>query len=200
MENNFDELKDGIDFIKNFEQNINGLDMKNPEQMFEQLGIDINDIDSFFEKSMEKKLDLEYVNENSEIKEPEYAYETDSGFDLRSTEEVWVQANDRKLIPTGLRFNIPDGYEIQVRTKSGLAINEGLMVLNSPGTIDSGYNGMIKVIIFNTNQYPYQISKGMKIAQAVVCPVLNGKWINFEEVSNIEDKDRNSNGFGSTGI
>jgi dUTP pyrophosphatase len=200
MENNLDELKDGIDFIKNFEQNINGLDMKNPEQMFEQLGIDINDIDSFFEKSMEKKLDLEYVNENSEIKEPEYAYETDSGFDLRSTEEVWVQANDRKLIPTGLRFNIPDGYEIQVRSKSGLALNQGLMVLNSPGTVDKNFTGEVKVIIFNTTNERVKIEKGQKIAQAVLCPVVNGKWVNLIKVEELGQTDRSDKGFGSTGL
>lgn len=74
------------------------------------------------------------------------------------------------------------------------------MVLNSPGTVDCGYIGEIKVILFNTNQNPYQISKGMKVAQAVVCPVINGKWIKFEEVSSLEEKDRNDNGFGSTGI
>ena len=200
MENNLNELKDGLDFIKNFEQNINGLDMKNPEQMFEQLGIDINDIDSFFEKSMEKKLNLEYINENSEIKEPEYAYETDSGFDLRSTEEVWVQANDRKLIPTGLRFNIPDGYEIQVRSKSGLALNQGLMVLNSPGTIDKNYMGEIKVIIFNTTNERVKIEKGQKIAQAVLCPVVNGKWVNLIKVEELGQTDRSDKGFGSTGL
>jgi len=200
MENNLDELKDGLDFIKNFEQNINGLDMKDPEQMFEQLGIDINDIDSFFEKSMEKKLSLEYVNENSEIKEPEYAYETDSGFDLRSTEEVWVQANDRKLIPTGLRFNIPDGYEIQVRSKSGLALNQGLMVLNSPGTIDKNYMGEIKVIIFNTTNERVKIEKGQKIAQAVLCPVVSGKWVDLIKVKELGQTDRSDKGFGSTGL
>jgi dUTP pyrophosphatase len=200
MKNNLDELKDGLDFIKNFEQNINGLDMKDPEQMFEQLGIDINDIDSFFEKSMEKKLNLEYVNENSEIKEPEYAYETDSGFDLRSTEEVWVQANDRKLIPTGLRFNIPDGYEIQVRSKSGLALNQGLMVLNSPGTIDKNYMGEIKVIIFNTTNERVKIEKNQKIAQAVLCPVVSGKWVDLIKVKELGQTDRSDKGFGSTGL
>jgi len=200
MKNNLDELKDGLDFIKNFEQNINGLDMKDPEQMFEQLGIDINDIDSFFEKSMEKKLNLEYVNENSEIKEPEYAYETDSGFDLRSTEEVWVQANDRKLIPTGLRFNIPDGYEIQVRSKSGLALNQGLMVLNSPGTIDKNFLGEIKVIIFNTTNERVKIEKNQKIAQAVLCPVVSGKWVDLIKVKELGQTDRSDKGFGSTGL
>jgi dUTP pyrophosphatase len=90
--------------------------------------------------------------------------------------------------------------EIQIRTKSGLAINQGLMVLNSPGTIDSGYNGEIKVIIFNVNQNEVQIPKGMKVAQAVLTPVMVGKLVELEEVNEIKEKDRNANGFGSTGI
>ena len=91
-------------------------------------------------------------------------------------------------------------HEIQVRSKSGLAINEGLFVLNSPGTVDSGYNGEIKVIIFNTNQHEYTIKKGTKIAQAVLCPVASGMWVNLVETEKINDKERGSNGFGSTGI
>jgi deoxyuridine 5'-triphosphate nucleotidohydrolase len=90
--------------------------------------------------------------------------------------------------------------EIQVRTKSGLAINQGLMVLNSPGTVDQGYSGEIKVIIFNTNNTTVTISKGMKVAQAVLCPVLNGKFVDLVEVDTFEETDRGSNGFGSTGI
>ena len=109
-------------------------------------------------------------------------------------------SGDRKLIPTGLRFDIPDGYEIQVRSKSGLALNQGLMVLNSPGTVDSGYQGEVKVILFNTSKENIKIEKGQKIAQAVICPVLNGKWVNLIKVDELEEKDRNSNGFGSTGL
>jgi dUTP pyrophosphatase len=113
---------------------------------------------------------------------------------------LWVQANSRKLIPTGLRFDIPDGYEIQVRSKSGLALNQGLMVLNSPGTVDSGYQGEVKVIIFNTTNERIKIEKGQKIAQAVLCPVVNGKWVNLVKVNEIAEKDRNDKGFGSTGL
>ena len=145
------------------------------------------------------KIPLQYINDSDNV-EPEYAYESDSGFDLRSTEELWVQSHDRKLIPTGLRFDIPDGYEIQVRSKSGLALNQGLMVLNSPGTVDSGYQGEIKVILFNTTNERIKIEKGQKIAQAVLCPVVNGKWVNLVKVEEIGEKDRNDKGFGSTGL
>jgi dUTP pyrophosphatase len=146
------------------------------------------------------KLELGFKKLNSESTSPYYNYESDSGFDLYSTEEITVDGLGRALIPTGLSFDIKDGYEIQVRSKSGLAINQGLMCLNSPGTVDSGYNFEIKVIIFNTNKEPFTIKKGMKVAQAVLCPVVNGKWVNLVEKENLPEKDRNNLGFGSTGI
>ena len=131
---------------------------------------------------------------------PKYNYGGDSGFDLHSVEEITIEPFGRALVPTGISLDIKDGYEIQVRSKSGLALKEGLFVLNSPGTVDASYSGEIKVIIFNTNQQPYTIKKGMKVAQAVLCPVVNGSWVNLEEVTEISDKERGENGFGSTGI
>jgi dUTP pyrophosphatase len=168
--------------------------------MMESMGVNEEQLEQMFGEAMkEKKVTLNFTNDSESIN-PEYAYESDSGFDLRSSEEVWVQANSRKLIPTGLRFDIPDGYEIQVRSKSGLALNQGLMVLNSPGTVDSGYQGEVKVIIFNTTNERIKIEKGQKIAQAVLCPVVNGKWVNLVKVNEIGEKDRNDKGFGSTGL
>jgi len=169
------------------------------DSLFMEAGLDLQELE---EKMMnpDARLLLRFKRDDISINQPIYNYPTDSGFDLYSTVDVTIEPLGRALIPTGLYFDISDGYEIQVRTKSGLALNEGLMVLNSPGTVDCGYIGEIKVILFNTNQNPYQISKGMKVAQAVVCPVINGKWIKFEEVSSLEEKDRNDNGFGSTGI
>jgi dUTP pyrophosphatase len=107
---------------------------------------------------------------------------------------------ERKLIGTGLKFNIPQNYEIQIRSKSGLALKQGLMVLNSPGTVDQGYLGEIKVILFNTSNQVVKIQKGQKIAQAVLTPVVSGKWVTLKEVASLEEKDRSDNGFGSTGI
>jgi dUTP pyrophosphatase len=135
-----------------------------------------------------------------DMKSPSYAYETDSGFDLFSTIETILEPLERALIPTGLKIDIPENYEVQVRTKSGLAFNRGLMVLNSPGTVDQGYTGEIKVILFNASNQQNKIEKGMKIAQAVVCPVINGKWINLVRKEKVGPKDRNENGFGSTGV
>ena len=104
------------------------------------------------------------------------------------------------MVPTGLKLSFDIGYEIQVRPKSGLALKQGITVLNTPGTVDSGYNGEIMVIVFNTNQTEFTIPKGMKIAQAVLCPVVNGKWVELVEKNKINNKDRGDKGFGSTGI
>ena len=169
------------------------------QSIMDEFGLDIVSL----EKEMgvyQPKMDLKYSFSNDDATNPTYAYPTDSGFDLYSTEQIVLGKFGRELVSTGLNIDIPDGYEIQVRTKSGLAIKEGLIVLNSPGTVDQGYTGEIKVIMFNTNPYPVTIKKGQKIAQAVLSPVVCGKWINFIKVENIEDKDRSDNGFGSTGV
>ncbi len=199
MFDNIKNAKEQIKILKDLKDKLEGVDMKNPQDLLKRFGVDANEMNDFFMKSQEKKVILSYSNE-SENENPSYAYQSDSGFDLRSTEELWIQANDRRLIPTGLRLDIPDGYEIQVRSKSGLALNQGLFVLNSPGTVDSGYQGEIKVILFNTTNERIKINKGQKIAQAVLCPVVNGKWVNLTQISNLGSKDRNDNGFGSTGL
>ena len=145
-------------------------------------------------------LSLNFSKSNEDAIDPQYAYPTDSGFDLYSTKEVWIDSFGRELIPTGIHIDVPENYEIQVRSKSGLALKQGLMVLNSPGTIDQGYTGEIQVILFNTSKEKVKIEKGQKVAQAVLCPVVAGKWIKLIPLENIEDKDRNNNGFGSTGV
>ena len=198
-----EDYNEQLKMLKDLQGKFNDVNMSNPQAMLESLGINMDEMEEYFKSSIEENVDLKvevkYVN-GSDYKEPEYAYESDSGFDLRSTEEVWIQANDRKLIPTGLRFDIPDGYEIQVRSKSGLALKQGLMVLNSPGTVDNGYQGEIKVILFNTTTERIKIEKGQKIAQAVLSPVLCGKWVDLIKVEELEEKDRNDKGFGSTGL
>lgn len=145
-------------------------------------------------------LAVNYLKLNEESVDPSYSYPTDSGFDLHSTEDKWIHPFDRVLIPTGLCFDIPENYEIQIRSKSGLALKQGIMVLNSPGTVDQGYIGEIQVIIFNTTNQKIKIEKGQKIAQAVLCPVVSGKWLKLISVDKLRDKDRNDNGFGSTGL
>jgi dUTP pyrophosphatase len=168
-------------------------------QIYDEFGLDIKELDDEF-RNYKPKMDLGFTKLHPDAVTPKYNYGSDSGFDLHSVEDVTIGPFGRSLVPTGLSLDIKDGYEIQVRTKSGLAINQGLMVLNSPGTVDNGYQGEIKVILFNVNNHEITIPKGMKIAQAVLCPVVNGLWVNLEEKDTVEKKDRNNNGFGSTGI
>ena len=198
----FDKIKDiknSMKALKDLQTQFADVDMSNPEAMLKSMGVDMNDLNQHFESQFTSSVELKFINESENVN-PEYAYKSDSGFDLRASEDVWVFPNSRALVPTGLKFNIPDGYEIQVRSKSGLAINQGLFVLNSPGTVDSGYLGEVKVIIFNTTTEKVKIVKGQKVAQAVLCPVVNGKWVSLIQTNSMDNKDRNDNGFGSTGL
>ena len=145
-------------------------------------------------------LPLKYMVTHPDAVHPKYNYGSDSGFDLHSVEDVVIPPFGRAFVPSGLCFDIKDGFEIQVRTKSGLAINQGLMILNSPGTVDNGYTGEVKGIVFNTNPTEVTIKKGMKFGQAVVCPVVNGDWVGLTQVNEINKKERGTNGFGSTGL
>ena len=148
------------------------------DEIMNELGIDMKDIQSEFD-DYTPKLVLGYTKLHDDAVEPKYNYESDSGFDLHSTEEIVIPPFGRVLVSTGISLDIQDGFEVQVRSKSGLALNQGLMCLNSPGTVDNGYTGEVKAIIFNTNQTPFTITKGMKVAQAVLCPVVNGKWVDL---------------------
>ena len=163
----------------------------------DSFGIDIQGLEDDLDENSGKVLVKYTSDEGYELK---YNYLSDSGFDLYSSEEITLSPLGRALVPTGIRFDIPEDFEIQVRSKSGLAINQGLMVLNSPGTVDQGYTGEVKVIVFNVNPTPFTITKGMKIAQAVVSRCTGGKWVNLVKINKINSKDRNENGFGSTGI
>lgn len=172
---------------------------KQLEDMFGLTQDDFDEMDRQTEIMLKsKKVKVSMIHDLAVF--PKYAYLSDSGFDLHSTIDIVVPPFGRALIPTGLKFSFDEGYEIQVRTKSGLAINQGLIVLNSPGTVDAGYTGECKVPVLNVNQTEFRITAGMKVAQAVLCPVMNGRYVRFENVDDIENKDRGDNGFGSTGI
>jgi dUTP pyrophosphatase len=191
------ELKNIMKMLDEIE--IDEVDDVDYESIMNTFGLDIKDL----EKSMDgyvPKMDVTFTKSNPDAVSPKYAYDSDSGFDLYSTEEMVIPSLDRQLIPTGIHIDIPEGYEVQVRSKSGLALKQGLMVLNSPGTVDQGYTGEIQVIMFNTSKNKVKIEKGQKIAQAVLCPVVSGKWINIIESDKLNSKDRNKNGFGSTGL
>lgn len=143
---------------------------------------------------------LGFKNESNN-QDPEYIYEGDSGFDLRAnlTESVTLKPLERYMVPTGLSFEIPIGYEIQVRPRSGLAAKQGLSVLNSPGTVDQGYTGEVKVILVNLSNDTVTINHGERIAQAVLCPVITKRTATLKSLTQIHSTDRGDGGFGSTG-
>ena len=128
------------------------------------------------------------------------AYETAgaAGMDLRAavSEPVTLAPGERGLITTGLRLEIPAGYEGQVRPRSGLAIRHGITMLNTPGTIDSDYRGLLQVIVINLGQEPFTIHRGDRVAQLVIAPVVQAT---LEVVDELADTDRGRGGFGSTG-
>jgi dUTP pyrophosphatase len=171
----------------------------NYDDIMKELGLDLKKLEDDI-KDYSPQLPLGFVKLHPDTVIPKYNYPTDSGFDLHSIEDLEIPPFGRVLVPTGLSFDIKDGYEIQVRSKSGLAIKQGIMVLNSPGTVDNGYTGEVQVIVFNTNNHTVMIPKGMKVGQAVLCPVVNGKWVDLVEKTKLFEKDRGNNGFGSTGL
>ncbi len=129
---------------------------------------------------------------------PSYATEGSAGADLRSSsrEDVTIEPMDRALIPAGFFLGLPEGFEAQVRSRSGLAV-KGIVVANSPGTIDSDYRGEIKVILMNFSREPFTVRHGDRIAQMVIAPVSRAS---FYVVSSLAETARGEGGFGSTGI
>ena len=128
---------------------------------------------------------------------PAYAHASDAGMDVRSVADLVIPAGGRALVPTGLVAVIPPMYEIQVRPRSGLALKHGVTVLNTPGTIDSGYRGEIGVILANFGDKDFSVAKGDKVAQLVFAPVVQPE---IEETDMIDETDRGAGGFGSTGV
>ena len=139
------------------------------------------------------------ISRDDKAKEfPLPGYETGgaSGVDLRASEGVLLLPGERAIVPTGLRIEIPYGYEAQVRPRSGIAIRNGVTILNSPGTIDSDYRGEVKVIIINHGHDPFIINAGDRIAQLVFAPVARVHWIEDDDLSQTV---RGEGGFGSSG-
>lgn len=128
-----------------------------------------------------------------------YAHSGDAGFDLRSNEDTIVlEPGERRLVDTGINLEIPPGYEVQIRPRSGLAVKHGITVLNSPGTIDSGYQGPVKVILANIGYNLFVIEKGDRIAQAVPSKVAQAKLVDTRSFS--RKTERGAKGFGSSGV
>ena len=147
----------------------------------------------------EKKVKI-YVQKTSEKTAfPSYMTPGSSGLDLRASieEPMTLEPFERKLISTGMKLAIPQGYEGQVRPRSGLALKHGITTLNSPGTIDSDYRGEVKVLLFNLGSAPVVINSGDRIAQLVIAPVVQAE---LEEVDELDDTSRGEGGFGHTGV
>lgn len=138
------------------------------------------------------------VKLNPHARIPQSAYKGDAGYDLYATEELILQPFSRALIPTGIAIEIPEGYAGLVVPRSGLAIKQGLSVVNAPGLIDSNYRGELKVIAINLDKdVPIHISVGDRIAQLVITPVASAS---FQEVDSLSTSEREEGGFGSSGI
>jgi deoxyuridine 5'-triphosphate nucleotidohydrolase len=135
---------------------------------------------------------------NQDLPLPVYATEGAAGMDLLAAvgDPVTIAPGQRVLIPTGLAIALPPGYELQIRPRSGLALRNGIVLPNSPGTIDEDYRGEIQVIVLNTGSEPFRVERGARIAQAVLAPVVRAAW---EEVADLDVTTRNDGGFGSTG-
>lgn len=143
---------------------------------------------------------LKVVDENRFYKKPEYANEYASGADLYAsldTDNIELKPKEVLLVGTNVSVELPEGYEFQVRSKSGIAYKNSVFVLNSPGTIDSDYRGEIKVILYNLGSEPFIIENGMKIAQLVLSKT---NQVNFTLTNNLTETERGVGGFGSTGL
>lgn len=147
--------------------------------------------------SLQKKEVSIQVAEGAKL--PVYSSEQAAGADVHAfiTQDILLQPGQRALIPTGLRFAIPEGFEIQVRPRSGLALKQGITVLNTPGTIDSDYRGELGVILINLSSEPFIVAPAMRIAQIILAPVYQAHFV-YEETLSVTA--RGAGGFGHTGV
>ncbi len=145
------------------------------------------------------KVDVVQLPHAADLPLPEYATVQSAAVDLLAavTEDVVLAPGARTLIPTGLAIALPDGYEAQVRPRSGLALKNGITLLNTPGTIDADYRGEIGIILTNLGQEDFTVERGMRIAQMLIAPVTRLTW---NAVSSLDKSERGSGGFGSTGV
>lgn len=144
------------------------------------------------------RVDVKRLPHGDDLPLPAYATAQSAGLDLVAAvdADVILAPGERSLVPTGLAIALPPGYEAQVRPRSGLALKNGVTVLNSPGTVDADYRGEVGVILANLGAEPFTVSRGMRIAQMVVAPVTQLAW---NEVDDLADSERGTGGFGSTG-
>ena len=203
----YEDLKNVIGQLDKLKELTSELNKSNEETptLKEQWGIDLEDLENLkiddshtFNKP---KVQIKLINKSTNV-DPSYFYEGDSGFDFRADlkeEKITVKSGGRKIIPTGLYFEVPRGYELQVRPRSGLAAKYGITVLNTPGTVDSNYRGEIKIILINLGEEDFIVENGDRIAQGVISSVLDNVWGELKSVESLNDSNRQDSGFGSTG-
>lgn len=142
------------------------------------------------------RVEIKRLPNNDDLPLPAYETAGAAGMDLRAAEAMTLKPGARHLMPTGLSIALPEGFEAQVRPRSGLAVKHGVTVLNSPGTIDCDYRGEVKVPLINHGQGDFVISRGDRIAQMVIAPVTRISW---SEVDQLDETARGAGGFGSSG-
>jgi len=154
------------------------------------------------------KMSIKFINKSNN-EDPEFQTDGAAGFDFRANlpsegEVITIgpsgSGNNVAMVPTGLFFELPESIELQVRPRSGLAAKKSITVLNSPGTVDSDYRGEVKVILINHGTEEFVISNGDRIAQGVLSAVSNGQFVRLDKVDELNETERGSGGFGSTGV
>lgn len=141
-------------------------------------------------------IQLQWLSHGNGLPSPTYATDGAAGLDVVSAEDLTLAPGERHAVATGFAIAIPEGYEVQVRPRSGLALKHGVTCLNTPGTIDHDYRGEVKIILANLGSEPFEIRRGERIAQLVPAPVQKAA---FREVAQLSETDRGTAGFGSTG-
>ena len=194
------ELLSMIESFQNLSKEMDGDEDLELNQYVNQIKNLYGENDESIQTGMLNKTTTKFIN-NSNNEDPTYAKEGDSGFDLRAfiDEPVTLKPLERKLIPTGLKFELSPNTELQVRPRSGMALKHGISVLNTPGTVDEGYRGDVGIIAVNLSNEDYTIQPGERIAQAVIMNVVGHRLSNLEKVENLTEPERGDTGYGSSG-
>jgi len=193
------KLEEYLGQLKFIDNQLN--DDGNPDELMKEVNTIVKELSSDVNPEELLIPELKFVN-MSNNPDPSFACEGDSGFDLRAfiEKDINIPAGEVRIIPTGLYFEVNKGLEIQIRSRSGLAANSNMMVLNSPGTIDSFYRGQALIILANFDEMSHTIRNGDRIAQGVVCPVYGEGRLKMSKVQKLSETMRGAGGIGHTGI
>lgn len=186
-------LKEQIEILKMLEES-GVLDEETKKSVNESIGNLAKEL-----KVDTTKIPINFMN-LSDNEDPFYAKPGDSGFDIRANESGSLKPLERRLASTGLHFELPETFELQIRPRSGLAYKNGITVLNTPGTVDNGYTGEVKVLLVNLSNEEFTWEKGDRIAQGVVVNRLGQEYSTLLKVNKLSNTERGKGGFGSTGV